>query len=375
MNAQVPTNKPSSSIYDDLSDTDYDSFKNNIRNIDNFALELSEWLTSLDSTLANIIGNLALEEKKYQFMLDFKSNPSALEFFRQSSNSPWAIDTWLEVFDAPAFIRRDHNMVRNLRGVKGDVDFAGTDLLDSFLHEVNHPERGSTIIDLMTENPDDINNIMLPILRDPAYTFADKNLLDSRWKKWRKTPFAKFKWGKGDLFEGNVTKALRNRGTGTATANEIAGYNQIKNTISSSVGKNIEDYELFEQVQIIYDSSVSPPKYFIADQFLVKYEYNAVLDKNIVSDIIIIESKLQATTALSLNQKAAVLESFTNPNFQGFKIRNKKGVKTGAFNENLPLDSKSLIKYTGDLSFFKVSDLESGEMITAVERITNLNVN
>ena len=127
-------------------------------------------------------------------------------------------------------------------------------------------------------------------------------------------------------------------------------------------------------MQLIYDNTVSPPKYFIADQLLVKYDIDINDGEKFISDIIIVESKLQATTALSTNQREVIIAAFTDPNFQGFKVRNNVGVKLPSFNEENILDLESIINYTGELSFFKVSDEASGDIITGVERKTDLNI-
>ena len=336
------------------------------------AAEYSEWVNNVlrqngYNDLADKL-DLLIPEKRYGFMSDYKTQAEAWDALNTNTN---LVDTWDLMTQATTnlpSLRKNPDVLRNLEDFSGNLDFEGTDLLESFAHEVNHLERGTALRQLIAENPDDIQDIMRPILLDPAASFANRNL-DARWKKWRKTPFAKLKWGNGNTHEINVNRVLKNQ---NLTSSE---YMMIKNSIAlSPVNKSIADYEFFNQVQLIYDNSVIPPKYFIADQLLIKYDIDINDGEKFISDIIIIESKLQATTALSINQREAILAAFTDPNFQGFKVRNKVGKKSAAYNKKNKLDSTWNINYEGELSIFKVSDTDDGSVITEVERLTNLNI-
>ncbi|MFN7881984.1 MAG: hypothetical protein ACK5PF_03085, partial [bacterium] len=77
---------------------------------------------------------------------------------------------------------------------------------------------------------------------------------------------------------------------------------KLKTILESKFGiKDLDSYQMFEQVQFTYNKSGD---YFIADQAFVKYGFDTDGDKFIES-VIIIENKLSDATKLTGNQSAA----------------------------------------------------------------------
>jgi hypothetical protein len=72
-------------------------------------------------------------------------------------------------------------------------------------------------------------------------------------------------------------KAFKNR--------QSKEYLQLKNQFQKDFGKNLDDYDMYSQVQLYY----SGDNYFVADQVFVKYKL--VGREKVVDDILVIENK------------------------------------------------------------------------------------
>lgn len=222
------------------------------------------------------------------------------------------------------------------------------DMIDSIVYEMKHDKRGGNVRTLIKESPSDINNVMRPWLQDPAFAYAAKDNTNARWQKWRKSIFAKHKFGLGNKFEKLCNKGLKRR----LLPGQSGIYNTVKNKIISLTGKNIDDYELFTGVQLKIGTSEN---YFVADQLFVKYE--KVGKARVIKDIIVVETKLQTATNLSPRQ----LEALQNAT-QGFYVRSKKA--SSKYNKNIKLNQQSeKLKFNGSPTFIKMFDDANGNAI------------
>lgn len=250
----------------------------------------------------------------------------------------------------PGFIKAWQKMGDDLGEFANNVpvlrqfDNMADDMIDSIVYEMKHADRGPGVRTLIKESPSDINNVMRPWLQDPAFAYAAKDNTNARWQKWRKSIFAKHKFGLGTKFEKLCNKGLKKRLSPT--------YNTVKNKIISLTGKNIDDYELFTGVQLKIGTSEN---YFVADQLFVKYE--KVGKTRVIKDIIVVETKLQTTTNLSPRQ----LEALQNAT-QGFYVRSKKA--SSKYNKNMKLNQQSeKLKFNGSPTFIKMFDNADGNAI------------
>lgn len=150
---------------------------------------------------------------------------------------------------------------------------------------------------LLKENPDDLNDIWKLIKDDPKYAYELSKTGGARWTKWAQGNYFKTVTKAGKDFEVVICKeAFKNRSS--------AKYLELKNKFQVEFGKNLNDYEMFSQVQLKYNSKGD---YFVAAQIFIKYD--AFGD---IEDVLVIENKLSITTAFSPNQTNALQSnSFT----------------------------------------------------------------
>lgn len=102
----------------------------------------------------------------------------------------------------------------------------------------------------------------------------------------------------GRHFENNVVKPIFISTNGVRTSPE---YLQLKLNVESIFGVNIDDYSVYDQVQLIYEIINGKEKYFVADFLLIKRSVNT----DLIEDVIVIESKLRETTRPTTNQNQA----------------------------------------------------------------------
>src|SRR5690606_17305551 len=123
-----------------------------------------------------------------------------------------------------------------------------------------------------------------------------------------------------------------------------AVFNRVRTDILNLTGKDIDGYELYTQVQLYIGKSGND--YFVADQVFVKYGINDK-GKEGITDIIVLENKLNGGTKLSNAQKTA----YNNRNAT-FRIRSKE--IESEYDKTYKL--LSTLKTEPNLTFIKVYD-------------------
>jgi hypothetical protein len=200
----------------------------------------------------------------------------------------------------------------------------------------------------LKESPDDLPNIWKTLKDDPAYSWELSKEGGSRWEKWGQREFFKDITGKGRSFEETVClNAFKNRAS--------AEYQQLKNRFMQDFGKNLDDYDMYSQVQLYY----SGDNYFVADQVFVKYRI--VGQQAIVDDIVIIENKLSSTTPLTSPQNGALKSN-------SYKVRNQKRTYSEFKSLNELKYGEELI-FKKDIQWYKIYDGTDG---TEIKGILNL---
>lgn len=131
-----------------------------------------------------------------------------------------------------------------------------------------------------------------------------------------------------------------------------AKYLELKNKFQVDFGKNLDDYEMFSQVQLKYNSTGD---YFVADQVFVKYDAFGDID-----DLIVIENKLSSTTPFSPNQTSALQSN-------SFTVRSTK-IESEMTNE-LFIGSNDIISFSDSKQWYKVYSSGDGTAITGIQKV------
>jgi hypothetical protein len=135
-----------------------------------------------------------------------------------------------------------------------------------------------------------------------------------------------------------------------------AKYTELKALVFADFNKNLDQYEMFSQVQLKYNTTTGD--YFIADQVFVKYDANGLQE-----DIIILENKLSGATQLTTNQGAAFLKnSFDVRSVQNISKTNPTKILQSS--DNIPLNfSDNIIKW------YKITSDGVGKAITSINKM------
>jgi hypothetical protein len=207
-----------------------------------------------------------------------------------------------------------------------------------------HATYGPEIKALLKESPDDLEDIWKRLKDDPAYSWELQKTGGSRWEKWGQREFFKDITAKGKGFETNVCLAtFKNRSS--------AKYLELKQKFQTDFGKNLDDYDMYSQVQLKYDGD----NYFVADQLFVKR--NALGD---IDDLVVIENKLSSTTPLTTPQSAA----FT---MTSFTVRSQN--LTSQFGSGANLTKGKVLNFSGTKQWYKVYDGANGDMISGISKM------
>ncbi|HEY9007325.1 MAG TPA: fibronectin type III domain-containing protein [Ohtaekwangia sp.] len=216
--------------------------------------------------------------------------------------------------------------------------------------DIAHTKYGPEIKELVKESPDDLTNIWKRLKDDPAYSWELQKTGGSRWEKWSQREFFKDVTAKGKNFESSVCLvAFKNRNS--------PKYLELKNKVYVDFGKNLDDYDMYSQVQLKYNGD----DYFVADQIFVKYKRDA-LGRNAVNDIIVIENKLSSTTPLTGPQGNAITSN-------KYVVRNVDPKQSEFGSTNL-LNQKDVLNFQdAQIKWYKVYDGGDGTIITGIAKL------
>lgn len=219
---------------------------------------------------------------------------------------------------------------------------------------------GAEIRALIKSNPDDLTNIWIVLKEDPAHAF-ELAKTGGIWERWSKGNYFKEITKLGKEFEDKVLTFLKD-----ATS--------LLRTKLLSKGFNINDYEVFQQVQIktgrlvdVIDEKTGAflgkaEEYFVADFILVKKTKVAGIDVLDYNNTIVLETKLSQGTALTTPQRSALDKVRTLSNT--FDIRSR-GVK-GEFNAIEVIGSTTTKKQLKINDYIKVWSDGAGEIVSDI---------
>jgi hypothetical protein len=213
--------------------------------------------------------------------------------------------------------------------------------------DIAHRNYGSEIRELLRENPDDVVEIWKRLKDDPAYSWELQKTGGSRWEKWGQREFFKDVTAKGKHFERDVCLvALRNRSS--------AAYLELKNKVAADFGKNLDEYDMYSQVQLKYDGE----EYFVADQVFVRYRM--IGGQKLVEDLVIIENKLSRTTSFTAQQSNALAH-------RRFVVRSQS--VSSEFGTGMNLMNGRVLEFVDNAQWIKVSDEATGNQISQIQTV------
>ena len=134
-----------------------------------------------------------------------------------------------------------------------------------------------------------------------------------------------------------------------------AKYLELKSNFLSDFGKNLDDYDMYSQVQLIYNNAGD---YFVADQIFVKYK--TIEGQKMVDDMVVIEDKLGSSTRLTTPQNGALKSS-------SYRVRSIS--ESSRFGSNDNLTQGMNLKFDKDIQWYKVSDGIDGKTIQNIINI------
>ncbi len=221
--------------------------------------------------------------------------------------------------------------------------------LDELDRDLADSRIGADLIDLLNASPADLDNKWLRVKEDPGYAWELRQS-DPSWSSWSRTEFFKNRTRSGRHFEQDTVLAK-------ISDRNSEEYNQLKSVVSNDYNVNLDEYDMYSQVQLTYNNSGD---YFVADQLYVKWGRNA--GGNIVEDYIVIENKLKSTTRLTPNQNAALRES-------ELAVRSISINPTSSVSGNPLVSLDTLNAKSIDPSWVKIYDSDTGDVISGMESI------
>lgn len=246
------------------------------------------------------------------------------------------VKTWINTLDEVA----DASLLSKL----DNLDASYFSKLDA---DLVHATYGPEIKALLRENPDDLAEVWKRLKHDPAYSWEIQKTGGSRWEKWSQREFFKDITAKGKGFETDVCLAtFKNRSS--------VKYAELKQKFKTDFGKNLDDYDMYSQVQLKYDGD----NYFVADQLFVKYK--TVGGQKLIDDIVVIENKLSSTTPLTGPQSTAFTKT-------SFTVRSQNS--TSQFGSNINLTSGKVLEFSGAKQWYKVHDGANGDVISGISKM------
>lgn len=323
------------------STIDYNGVSTALVNFNELDGEFAQFLTDLPTSYPNVDSKMTTlgftNEQKLTYFFDFEKKPNLLTSF---NDNDVLMDSWLKVQARP-LLRKKTEFLDEIK----NYDATLSQSLDT---DLAHPDWGREITALLDESPVDVNNIWKVAKEDPAYAWGQRDIVDGRWHKWIQREFFKFITVIGKKFEKETVLPLLKNTSST-------GYLNLKGKVNTDFGKNLDDYDLYSQVQLKYDGD----NYFVADQLFVKNRFDNITGQIIeVEDIIVVESKLKAGTELSKAQKAARKKN-------GYKLRSKNTNSEYGINE---LKVRTL-NFDGEIKWYKAYDDNDGESLNDIKKL------
>lgn len=219
------------------------------------------------------------------------------------------------------------------------------DYLGKLNVDIVHERYGNGIKELLKENPDDLIDIWKRLKDDAAYSWEIKKTGGSRWEKWGEREFFREVTGKGKKFE--IETCLN-----TFRDRTSAKYLELKTKVADDFAKNLDEYDLYSQVQLYYDGD----NFFVADQIFIKYDMFGD-----VEDMIVLENKLSSGTPLTAPQSGAKLKT-------SYKVRSQVE-KASEYGSGRNLTHNKQLIFEGDIKWYKVHDGSDGETISGIIKL------
>jgi hypothetical protein len=133
-----------------------------------------------------------------------------------------------------------------------------------------------------------------------------------------------------------------------------AKYTELKALVFADFNKNLDQYEMFSQVQLKYNTTTGD--YFIADQVFVRYDADGDIE-----DLIILENKLSGATQLTTNQGAAFnMNSFTTRSLNSECLTN---TNISSISQNTQLN------FQNTKQWYRIESDGVGEIISVISKM------
>jgi hypothetical protein len=248
--------------------------------------------------------NIIVDAKKYtnnaefnELLLDaLSSEAKFVTLGKALSDNPRLIESWVYL----------------KRGNVPEADRLDVDLLKALDHDLHSSSRQVSLRQLLNQNPADIS-IWKELNNDAAYYHElkkDNNLpTDLRWLAWGNSEFFIQVTQLGKKFETETVLDAFRTVTKDAAGNILTSVRNLQNAdyikLKSRVGKPLDEYNMYSQLQLSFVPNPTNPNvtYFVADQVFVKWGKVNGFDE--IIDVVIVENKLSASTALTVNQNIA----------------------------------------------------------------------
>lgn len=270
-----------------------------------FSLLAQCWVSNLVSDIEN---------GSTEFKAFIKSNPEGLNSYKYLNTS-------------------DPNLTSNLN------------LMQQLSADLAHPTYGPEISQLFNENIDDVKDIWKRLKEEPSYSWEIRKTGGSRWEKWAQREFFKVITKKGKDFEELVCEvAFSNRSS--------AKYLELKEKFQTDFGKDLDEYEMFGQVQLKFNNDGD---YFIADQVFIKFD-----ELENVEDLLVLENKLSQSTPFTGNQTEA-------SQIASYNVRSNS--KESLTSPGTFLTNDSQISFSQSQQWYKISSDGTGALISSIQKI------
>lgn len=289
-----------------------------------------------------------------KFIDDFAETPAKFDEFVAS---PSLVDAWASVIKHTE-LRGNVQFLENISGY-------GDELLEKLDADLLNPKWKDELTDLFKESPDDVTNIWKKLKEDADYHWElydnDGFVEGGRWEKWSQREFFKDVTAKGSYFEKEyLLKKFKERDFSNGIFSDE--YLQLKNKANTEFGVNLDEYDMYSQVQLKYPEPVELKsgkviEYFTADQVFVKW--NTVNGQKVIDDVVVIENKLKHSTDLTSNQYAGKAA-------ESLDVRSSSLTPESSVSGNVLPQGETI--YTND-KWLKVYDSDNGDVISGIDKL------